>query len=211
MIEIHKLLKSLARQRPIFHSEADFQHAFAWHIQQKTPTAAIRLELPFVRGERSQYLDIWASTPLQNWAFELKYKTRKAFIRHSDEEFRLKNHSAHDISRYAILKDVERLEHIVSSHSNTIGYCIFVTNDSNYWSPAIKENSIDADFRLNDKRKIGGLLRWGEKASQGTTKGIDGPITLRDQYFVEWHDFSESSSVKNGKFRYTIFEVTSTK
>jgi hypothetical protein len=38
------VLAELSGQRPIFHSEADFQLAFAWTIQTRHPVAKIRLE-----------------------------------------------------------------------------------------------------------------------------------------------------------------------
>lgn len=47
MIDIEQVLKELAKKRPVFHSEADFQHALAWEIQITYPDANIRLEKPF--------------------------------------------------------------------------------------------------------------------------------------------------------------------
>ena len=46
VVEIGEILSALAEQRPVFHSEADFQHAFAWEIHQQLPMASVRLELP---------------------------------------------------------------------------------------------------------------------------------------------------------------------
>lgn len=209
-INLHEVLQSLAQQRPIFHSEADFQHSFAWLIQQKFPDAAIRLELPFEREEHSRYLDIWVSTPIRNFAFELKYKTRKTTAIVNGEEYRLKNHGAQDVNRYAVLNDVERLEHLIFSHNKNIGYAIFVTNDSGYWTHAIKSDAIDADFRLHDKREIHGLLSWGRNASTGTTKGVERPIDLKGRYVVEWRDYSELPQVQYGRFRYLVVEIAST-
>ena len=36
-------MAALARMRPLFHSEADFQHAFAWQLRSAHPDARIRL------------------------------------------------------------------------------------------------------------------------------------------------------------------------
>lgn len=36
-------LQSLSTDRPIFHSEHDFQHALAWAIHERVPNAHIRL------------------------------------------------------------------------------------------------------------------------------------------------------------------------
>ncbi len=48
-LDIHGALGRLSAVRPIFHSEADFQHALAWTIQLQHPDATIRLE---IRPER---------------------------------------------------------------------------------------------------------------------------------------------------------------
>ena len=42
--KIRATLAKLAKKRPVFHSEADFQHALAWELQLDDPTAGIRLE-----------------------------------------------------------------------------------------------------------------------------------------------------------------------
>ncbi len=46
LIEMGEVLNTLATQRRVFHSEADFQHALAWEIHRRLPHAAIRLEYP---------------------------------------------------------------------------------------------------------------------------------------------------------------------
>jgi predicted nuclease with RNAse H fold len=37
LVDLHEVMLSLARERPVFHSEADFQHALAWKLQQLVP------------------------------------------------------------------------------------------------------------------------------------------------------------------------------
>ena len=50
MIQIAQVLSTLAVQRPVFHSEADFQHALAWEIHSCVPTP---LQAPFLRSLRT--------------------------------------------------------------------------------------------------------------------------------------------------------------
>jgi hypothetical protein len=38
------ILAELAQDRPIFHSEPDFQHALAWQVRLRHPQAKMRLE-----------------------------------------------------------------------------------------------------------------------------------------------------------------------
>jgi hypothetical protein len=44
VVDLRDTLALLSQQRPIFHSEADFQHALAWRFHQTDETARIRLE-----------------------------------------------------------------------------------------------------------------------------------------------------------------------
>ena len=44
MLDIHGLMSKLRKRRPIFHSEADFQHALAWEIHLANPSHQVRLE-----------------------------------------------------------------------------------------------------------------------------------------------------------------------
>ena len=39
MLKLDELIGRLAQTRPIFHSEADFQHSFAWEFHLCHPTA----------------------------------------------------------------------------------------------------------------------------------------------------------------------------
>jgi hypothetical protein len=39
MIDLDELLRALSQERPVFHSERDFQHAIAWRIHEVVPSA----------------------------------------------------------------------------------------------------------------------------------------------------------------------------
>jgi hypothetical protein len=67
MLDVHAILKDLAQRRPIFHSEADFQHSLAWLIHEKLADAAIRLELPFELNKQSCHLDLLVLNRIQSW------------------------------------------------------------------------------------------------------------------------------------------------
>ena len=60
MIDMDGLMGSLADTRKVFHSEADFQHALAWHIHQAMPESQVRLEVDVMQVEHQRrFLDIW--------------------------------------------------------------------------------------------------------------------------------------------------------
>ena len=76
--DIESLLLSLATERRLFWSEADFQFAFAWKIQQNYPSAKIRLERcqEITNSNKPAYVDIWVELDNKIYPIELKYKTR---------------------------------------------------------------------------------------------------------------------------------------
>jgi len=43
VIDLQACLTDLAQQRPLFQSEADFQHALAWQLHAMEPAARVRL------------------------------------------------------------------------------------------------------------------------------------------------------------------------
>ena len=105
-------MRALARDRPLFHSEADFQHAFAWRIHETMPACGVRLEYK-PPGKRI-YLDLWLDRC--GVAIELKYCTRLLEMEHNGEAFELRNQSANDISRYDFVKDIQRLKSLSENH-----------------------------------------------------------------------------------------------
>ncbi len=116
-IHVVDLMTSLAERRPVFHSEADFQHALSWEIHQIHPELELRLEYKPFPDER-MYCDVWVRGEM-NLAIELKYLTRKLQVDINGEPYSLLDQSAHDIRRYDTLKDLWRLERIVSYRTYT--------------------------------------------------------------------------------------------
>ena len=100
-------------------------------------------------------------------AIELKYKTRAIDVKVGDEEFFLKNQSAQDIGRYDLIKDIVRVEQVISAHGNSEGYAILLTNDSAYWKTPRNKSTVDAEFRLHNGRVLSGALEWQNADAQG--------------------------------------------
>ncbi len=196
----------LSQERPIFHSEADFQHALAWQIQRALPDCGVRLEYrPF--ADEAMYLDLWLFGA--GVALELKYATRKLDHSEAGEAFSLKDQSAHDVRRYDFLRDIERLERVAQLDHVRGGMAILLTNDAAYWKqPAGPPDTIDADFRLHEGRRIGGELAWSEKAGEGTTKGREEPIQLGRSYELSWRNYSAVEKRRHQQFRYLLVQVS---
>lgn len=205
---MHELLKQLSQERPVFHSEADFQHALAWQMQLANPSIAIRLEMPFSHEDTRAYLDLSAKSDALHMAVELKYKTKKSHFFYRAEEFKLRNQGAQDLGRYDFLKDIARIESYVESyavtHHGAQGYAILLTNDASYWQESAKATAIDSAFRIHEGRSIEGELAWGSGASDGTKKNREQAIQIRKSYKLSWQDFS---IVGGHLFRYLLVHV----
>ena len=74
--DIERLLLSLANERRLFWSEADFQFALAWKIQQKYPNAKIRLERrqENTNSKKPAYVDIWVELNNKIYPIELLHR-----------------------------------------------------------------------------------------------------------------------------------------
>ena len=207
MFDISDLLTGLAESRKVFHSEADFQHALAWQIHQVMQESQIRLEVDAISVEhRRMYLDIWL--PVEGIAIELKYVTRRLELVHNEESFALCDHSAQDTRRYDFLLDIERLEFVRSRpESCKAGYAVMLTNDSSYWKVPGRSDTVDADFRVHEGRKISGALAWAARTGPGTMKGRESPIRLQGSYRLRWQEYSNFPEKSYGRFRYLAVSV----
>ena len=199
------IIDRLSSLRPIFNMEADFQFALGWEIQKKFPDWSVRFEHKPTNLKDRIFVDLWIKGD-QTSAIELKYKTRKLDVNVKGESFNLLDQSAQDLGRYDFLKDVERLENIVSTHNNVKGYAIILTNDSAYWKSPTTE-TVDAEFRMHEGRILNGELAWGTEAGAGTMRKREKPIKLTGTYKLSWKDYSQVSSTSYGKFRYLFLEI----
>jgi hypothetical protein len=210
LLDLNQVLESLAKKRLVFHSEADFQHALAWEIQNLKPDASIRLELPVGADDGTRvHIDLLVVCEDQRFAIELKYKTAPLTIRQGSEQFSLRGHSAQDCGRYDFLSDVARLERCVASERAATGFALLLSNDPLYWK-AIRPSNIAANFSVHDTREIASKVSMDWTRS-GYTKGRENSISLRSRYSCSWRDYSkieENGSVtRNGWFRYLLLTV----
>jgi hypothetical protein len=202
-MDIHNILIKALENRSIFHSEADFQHHLAWEINLHSGgSKGIRLEYPLSNHDKAkwEYCDILVRN-FENIGIELKYKTKQLSKTVGGERFELKLQGAQDLGRYHFLKDVSRLENWCIQGKINVGYAIILTNDKSYWSPGIKRNANDEDFRLH-KKSITGELSWGPKTTMGTMRGHDEKIILQNNYALDWVDAPEEG------FKYLFLKVT---
>ena len=211
LLNLEKALELLAQHRPVFHSEADFQHALAWELQRMDSLARVRLEKQVASPGDRVHLDLLILGEGYEVAVEVKYKTRGAEILHGDETFSLRYQGAQDQGRYDFLKDIERLEKYVGSHPGAIGYAILLTNDDSYSLEPKKTDTVDSAFRVHEGRVLEGVLSWSDRASEGTKSNRTAVITLQGKYKIAWRDYSivGTNQTKYKQFRYVALQVSS--
>lgn len=201
-------MQGLANERPVFHSEADFQHALAWHLHRAMPDASVRLEVPLRFGSQVLHVDIVVQANGILWGLELKYKCQTLTISVCGERFQLLNAGARDQGSYDVWKDVARLESLKKTMRSTRGHTVFLTNDDGYWNGPKNPTVCFSEFSLQEGRRAYGRLDWSPSASQGTkTKSREEPITLTGEYQVKWHPYSRVGEDRYSSFRYLIIEV----
>ncbi len=239
---LFKCLKVLSEERKIFHSEDDFNHAFAMEIDRtlnrESKKYSVRLETPIdiiykKRGTNLEYnytayIDMLIVVGNGDWIpIEIKYKTKNldsAFVDHFKVEFNPKNHSANDVSRYEIRKDIYRLEQLTGLQKVKKGFSIFLTNEPNYWNYDINPSFMDGHYRLakriqkKDKGWIyNSVEKYYDKKSgryYSKTNGklhftysaaYDLQLDVKRDYEVHWHHYSDVSTTE---FKFTIFEIS---
>ncbi len=209
-IDVEASLLKLKKDRPIFHSEADFQHALAWQIHKDNPNARVRLEVPSERKDKREHIDIVIGNQKEICAIELKYKKTRIDIWHNSEKIDLRPDQAQDISRYDFIKDLVRLEQYVSKKSGHLGYAIMLTNDHLYEQKESKGKN-SKDFFLYEKRilKKNTPMKWNKDTSPGTLKGRENSLTLKNNYKLNWKDYSIITEIpkKKRRFRYLLIKV----
>ncbi len=212
MFDVSQTMGMLSQVRPVFYSEADFQHGLAWQIHLQNPACRVRLECPLSpEQETDRYLDILLFDGNSEIAIELKYKTSDFFAPLGGELFLLKKQGAQDQAQYQYLRDLQRLEEYVTGKPNALGYAIFLTNDSLYWNPGRNHSTVCDDFRITEGRRISGKLDWGINAALGTKKGMESPIVLKGVYECNWWEYSHIKPheyVKgHTRFRYLVLRA----
>ena len=212
--DLDTTLMELAVQRPVFQNEMDFQFSFAWQIKMKFPNWNIRFEKNLTDSEdEKRRIDLWIEGE-NTYAIELKYPTQELFHEVNNEIFKLRNQSAVDYSRYAFLKDIQRMEEVVSNNTDVKGYAILITNDMSIELPPTKDDVADFQFRIHEGKVINNEeLDWIRKEGGQSFGDMENPIKLRGTYKFNWKDYSELKNknnlpVTNGKFRYLFVEIS---
>jgi hypothetical protein len=204
LIDVRSLLRSLAFRRPVFHSEADFQHELAWQIRQEFSGHRVRLEVPSgIEGVGTTDLIVKNGETI--CGLELKYLVKFYAGVIEGETFSLRAHSAHDQRRYDVVKDILRLERLNREISGP-SYVVVLTNDPAFWKESPSKATVDAAFRIGNGRTVEGTLAWSSHAGAGTIRGREAAINLSGRYDLAWEDYHKLQGT-NGEFRFLAIEI----
>ena len=209
-MNIDAVLKKLKDKRRVFHSEADFQFALAWELQQQYPDASLRLEYP-PPSDQKKHIDILVRLGDNAYPIELKYKKAKFNAMVNGEQYSLTDHSAQDLGKYDFVKDICRVEAFrkhISGYRE--GYAIFLTNDSAYWDIPKNDNIGYAAFSVHNGAVKEGSMSWGPSMNKSSIEGRENPLALSGSYSIDWHEYSRVDA-KNGVFKYTVVRVDAPK
>ena len=203
MIDLELALNVLARKRPIFHSEADFQHELAFALREQNSDIEIRLERPLDRAIGA--IDAEIRIRDEQYNLELKYLTKQFSCSHKNENFALKQQGAHPLRRYDVCKDIARIESL-KKQTGMGGAVVALTNDPAYWRRKTLKPVIDEAYRLGEGRELNGQLTWDSKASFGTKKGREKPICLEGNYRLAWKSYGDLKTLGT-EFRFLQINV----
>lgn len=198
------VMAHLAVRRPVFHSEADFQFAFAQAVAALDDAIDIRLEVP-QRAERRTYVDLVCSADQQS-LIEFKYLTRAWTGTDGlrDERFTLRGHEALDLARLYFVHDVTRLEGWTDSQADTNGFAVLLTNANRLWEePKSDRVTRDQAFRIHQGQTLTGTLTWGTPEQPYP----DNDRPLRGTYTADWMDYSHPDNRVGGIFRWLGWAV----
>lgn len=206
VLTLHPIVRALAQSRPIFHSEADFQHHLAWEIRQQRPDIHVRLEVPVHYLGNTLHVDLVLIEQGQRYAVELKYKPRQVDCEVFGERFHLKAQVAHDFGRYDFLKDVHRVERLRDAGIVAGGAALLLTNDPKYWN-ADRPDANDRAFHLHDGHEQGGDLAWAPATGAGTIRGREATLALSGRYPCRWTDYAMVPDRRYPRFRLLLIDV----
>ncbi|MFS0900014.1 hypothetical protein [Mycolicibacterium litorale] len=200
---IAEWMSELAKTRPLFHSEADFQLALAMLMTRHGVRGVrlerrIRVEAP-LRSKQFLTVDILAVVDDQRVGLELKYPRRTytgTVISDGDPEDYFLRAGASDIEAADFWHDAERIELLLAEGIIEAGASIILSNVP-YWLPATLTKTVGRAFALCENRSVERTtLEWaGKQYSE--------PVCLTAQYHCRWRPYSKPPGTE---FRYMVLE-----
>lgn len=201
-VNLPAILDKLARVRPIFHSEADFQFALAWGLGQVHQSVKTRLEtrprewatlVSEELGLLRASLDIEVTSGEARLGIEVKYLKKPNWSKEYEGELFAFGNGVVDHSRYDVIRDVVRIERYVESGPQRSGAVIVLASNPVFWnSPRASDRErVDDSFGIHQGQRLSGARSWAAHAGAGTIKGRSTPLDVRGEYDIAWVNYSK--------------------
>jgi hypothetical protein len=203
-VHLDAVIDRLAAKRPVFHSEADFQHAFGQALNMLDSTLDVRLEVPHGKDAVARrYIDMLCHGSERSTAVEFKYFTAAwtGDDPTTGESVTLREHAATDLARRNFVFDIARLEHLRTAMHNVDGITLLLSNAPRLWNaPRTQGLTGDHEFRLHEGATLTGTLTWGGGRYPKNQRHLTGTYPLR------WNDYSHLPG-HNGRFRWLAVNI----
>lgn len=208
--DIYRVLHELSKTNPLFCSELEFQFYLAWKIKEiYQEDFHICIEYPLKNyAGKNRNIDLLLIDKCGGYIpIELKYKTSKFEYSWNGFDYKLKDQSANDLTKYGHLKDISRIEYFKETENKfLVGYVITITNQNKTWQKVLNPAQTDYEFSLEDGIKIyKGIKKW-QKCVSGYNEEKNPPITLKNDYVIHWQDFYNFNQ-PHGLFRTLVTEI----
>ncbi len=208
--DIYKVLKELAKTKPLFCSELEFQFYLAWAIKELYGDEyKICIEYPLKNYDgKNRNIDLVLVDSLGFLIpIELKYKTSKIKQLYDGVTYDLKDQSANNLTKYGHWKDISRIEYFRDVGDKfLVGYVITLTNQHCTWQNISNPEKNDYEFALADESFVaGGVKNWTDKTCENF-KNKYPAITIKSDYFLKWHEYSNFDN-RNGLFKCLVTEI----
>jgi len=206
-MNLKQILKELSKERPIFHSEGDFQFSLSYKIKEHYPVLNIRNEFPIKISNKSRKVDIAIFDNSKNAILiELKYKPTEIFYQNDIEKYQLKKLKKIEYGYYGFIKDIYRLETFSNNeefkkeYDLIESYAVILTNDERFWKLS-KTKAKYKDFLFYEGKELSGVFNY-------TKKGKEDSFRLSKPYTCFWQNYSPINNLsKNCNFRYLLIRV----
>ena len=219
-LTVKEILKELSNtDYACFSSEAQLRDSFAICLAKKYPNCVVYPEYtqPAPNGwrcsEKLIHFDLLVEDKdmSETILFEFKYKTTKSEFNIGKCVLYLRDNSDCTNGRYAVWRDIYRVETFTNLKKITKGFIVFITNNSSYYCQPKKGYSLE--FSLSNGLHKAGNRNWIIPLG-GNTNNISNayrkdiyPLITKNDYFFNYDNYSSVSDFKGKKHAFVQLVV----
>ncbi|KPH21474.1 hypothetical protein AN948_01535 [Rhodococcus sp. ADH] len=190
---VESWMDRLGKERPLFHSESDFQLALATVMADEVEQVRLEKKVAVserVGGRSRLAVDVLGRLGGRRIALELKYPKKRLLADVDGEVFELSSSGAPDLDTAAIWRDAQRVERLILDGSVEAGASLTLTNYP-FWSERNSTVRSQAhEFRLWEGRRVEpGSLRWQLKNDR-----VGESLSFESGYRCSWRDYGGTQS-----------------